>query len=59
MLSTETEEPTSAPFPGELHACSVQGLNEDPLLFDVFFICHRFLSTLSMLKMYFHICHLL
>ena len=37
MLSTGTEEPTPAPFPGGLHACTVQGLNVDPLLFDVFF----------------------
>ena len=37
MLSTGTEEPTPAPFPGGLHACAVQGLNEDPLLSEVFF----------------------
>ena len=38
MLSTGTEEPTPAPFPGGLHACAVQGLNEDPLLSEVFFL---------------------
>ena len=59
MLSTGTEEPTPAPFPGGLRACTVQGLDEDPLLFEVFFICHMFLSLSSMLKIYFHICHLL
>ena len=37
MLSTGTEEPTTAPFPAGLHTCAVQGLNEDPLLFEVFF----------------------
>ena len=37
MLSTGTEEPTPAPFPGGLHTYVVQGLNEDPLLFEVFF----------------------
>ena len=37
MLSRGTEEPTPALFPGGLHACPVQGLNEDPLLFEVFF----------------------
>ena len=37
MRSTGTEEPTPAPFLGGLCACAVQGLNEDPLLFEVFF----------------------
>ena len=37
MLSTGTEEPTPAPFPGGLHAFVVQGLSEDPLL--LIFIC--------------------
>ena len=40
--STGTEKFTPAPFPGGLRACAVQGLNEDPLLFEVLFICHRF-----------------
>ena len=47
MLSRGTEEPTPAPFPAGLLACTVHGLNEDPLLFEVFFICHRFLSVSS------------
>ena len=59
MLSTGTEESTPAPFRGGLHACTVQGLNENPLLFEVLFICHWFLSVSFMLKIYFHICHLL
>ena len=54
-----TEESTPAPFRGRLRACAVQGLNEDPLLFEVLFICHWFLSVSFMLKIYFHICHLL
>ena len=57
MLSTGTEEPTPAPYPERLRACAVQGLNEDPLLFEVFFICQWFLSISSILKIYFHICH--
>ena len=59
MLSTGTEESTPAPFRGGLRACVVQGLNEDPLLFEFLFICHWFLSVSFMLKIYFHICHLL
>ena len=59
MLSTGTEESTPAPFRGGLCACAVQWLNEDPLLFEVLFICHWFLSVSFMLKIYFHICHLL
>ena len=59
MLSTGTEESTPAPFRGRLHACAVQGLNEYPVLFEVLFICHWFLSVSFMLKIYFHICHLL
>ena len=50
MLSTGTEEPTPAPFPGGLRTCTVQGLNEDPLLFEVFFICQWFLSVSSIWK---------
>ena len=46
MLSTGTEEYTTAHFRGGLRACAVQGLNEDPLLFEVLFICHCFLSHL-------------
>ena len=38
MLSRGTEEPTLAPFPAGLLACMVHGLNEDPLLFEVFFL---------------------
>ena len=35
MLSTGIEESTPAPFQGGLRACGVQGLNENPLLFEV------------------------
>ena len=45
MLSTGTEEPTPAPFLGGPRACAVHRLNEDPLLFEVFFICQLFLSV--------------
>ena len=56
MLTTGREECTSAPFRGGLRAYAVQGLNEDPLLFEVLFICHWSLSVSFMLKIYFHIC---
>ena len=59
MLSTETEESTPAPFRRGLRACAVQGLNEDPFLFQVLFICHWIFSVSFMLKIYFHICHIL
>ena len=47
MLSKGTEEPTPAPFLGGLRACTMQGLNEDPLLFDVYlYVSDFYLSHL-------------
>ena len=47
MLSTGTEEPTPSPYPERLCACAVQGLNEDPLLFEVFlYVSDFYLSHL-------------
>ena len=46
MLSKGTEEPTPDPFPGGLLACAVEGLIEDPLLFEIFFMSVIFICLI-------------